>query len=118
MNETQAADRDERLLALYERQVLSSQAHVDVTDLEELDRQPQMYLAMHRFRPPTEERKSEGKGLTLLLSHANGFHKGEIYLSSTDGAQLTPWTFQRPGNLPSPNFSPSWAPLIHPLHYR
>ena len=74
LEETRPQDRDERLLNVYERQVLSSQAHVDIGDLEELGRQPQMYLALHRFRP---RKPRKGKGLTLLFSHANGFHKGK-----------------------------------------
>ncbi|GAA5893666.1 triglyceride lipase [Sporobolomyces salmoneus] len=45
---------------------------VKLDDKEELERQEQLVLAVNRYRPPKENRR---KGLTLVLSHANGFYK-------------------------------------------
>ena len=47
---------------------------VQLDDKEELERQEQLVLAVNHYRPPSDQRK---KGLTLVLSHANGFYKGE-----------------------------------------
>lgn len=68
-------DADAALLALYERQAAASQEHTSVHNQQELKNQQQFHLAVNRYSP-TNRRSSRGGGLTLLFSHANGFHKG------------------------------------------
>jgi hypothetical protein len=47
---------------------------IKLDDRDEIDKQEQLVLAVNRYRPPANKRR---KGLTLVLSHANGFYKGE-----------------------------------------
>ena len=51
---------------------------VTLDDTAELDNQEQLVIAVNRYRPPAHKRR---KGLTLVLSHANGFYKGQWKLS-------------------------------------
>ncbi|GAA6012026.1 hypothetical protein JCM11491_000143 [Sporobolomyces phaffii] len=45
---------------------------VTLDDRGEIEGQEQLVLAVNRYRPPANKRR---KGLTLVLSHANGFYK-------------------------------------------
>ncbi|GAA5874577.1 hypothetical protein JCM16303_002909 [Sporobolomyces ruberrimus] len=53
-------------------QVRGFNSPVKLDDREELERQEQLVVAVNRYRPPPNKRR---KGLTLVLSHANGFYK-------------------------------------------
>ncbi|GAA5925858.1 alpha/beta fold hydrolase [Sporobolomyces koalae] len=57
---------------LIQPQVEAFNKPVRLDDQEELDKQQQLVLSVNRYRPPIERRT---KGLTLVLSHANGFYK-------------------------------------------
>ena len=59
------------------REQLEAFTHpVSLDDRDELDKQQQLVIVGNRYRPPRNAAPS-GPGLTLVLSHANGFYKGE-----------------------------------------
>ncbi|GAA5820525.1 hypothetical protein JCM11251_003029 [Rhodosporidiobolus azoricus] len=58
--------------ALVKPQVEGHANPVRLEDKDELDKQEQLLVVVNRYRP---ERRKEGKGLTLVFSHANGFYK-------------------------------------------
>lgn len=76
------------------REQLEAFTHpVSLDDRDELDKQEQLVIVGNRYRPPPPRRtaassSSSGPGLTLVLSHANGFYKGE----SLHSFVLSAWT--------------------------
>jgi hypothetical protein len=63
------------VVKIYENQAAGSWKEVDLSIREELDQQQQLYTVANRYRPQNG-REGKEKGLTLVFSHANGFHKG------------------------------------------
>ena len=61
------------------REQLEAFTHpVSLDDRDELDKQQQLVIVGNRYRPPPPRNAApSGPGLTLVLSHANGFYKGE-----------------------------------------
>lgn len=64
------------------REQLEAFTHpVSLDDRDELDQQEQLVIVGNRYRPPPPSPRRNtapsGPGLTLVLSHANGFYKGE-----------------------------------------
>jgi hypothetical protein len=54
------------------KEILDGNYNAPVSDLKELD-QPQLYISAKRYRP--KQASTKGIPLTLITSHANGFHK-------------------------------------------
>lgn len=69
-------DASDAVVKLYEDQAAGSWEEVDMSSQMELDNQQQLYTVVNRYRSE-RVRKEPGQGLTLVFSHANGFHKGE-----------------------------------------
>lgn len=69
-------DASAAVVKIYDGQAAGSREEVDMSSQEDLDQQQQLYTVVNRYRPESG-REGEGKGLTLVFSHANGFHKGE-----------------------------------------
>ncbi|KAM0752403.1 alpha/beta-hydrolase [Meredithblackwellia eburnea MCA 4105] len=73
-------DIEQAVLELYQPQVEAFQRQYDVeSDKVEMEDQEQLWLVVNRYRPSSAKalRNSESgtEGVTLLFSHANGFHK-------------------------------------------
>ncbi|GAA5981685.1 hypothetical protein JCM11641_004214 [Rhodosporidiobolus odoratus] len=68
----QRINPNEAYQALLGPQVEGFSYKVKLGDQTELDGQEQLAVVVNRYRP---EKKVEGKGLTLVFSHANGFYK-------------------------------------------
>ncbi|GAA5948093.1 hypothetical protein JCM3765_007106 [Sporobolomyces pararoseus] len=66
-------DRDKLWNELIKPQVESFNNPITLSDEEELKEQEQLMLRVNRYRPTIK--RNNTKGLTLVLSHANGFYK-------------------------------------------
>ena len=60
---------------MYQNQVDAYADPVDINNPGSWSEQEQLFLAVNRYRP-SAAREGEQPGLTLVFSHANGFHKG------------------------------------------
>lgn len=74
----QRVDIDKALLELYKGQSEAMQSEIDFSRPGESEDQEQLFIAVNRYRSSTPRNAAaNGPGLTLVFSHANGFHKGE-----------------------------------------
>ncbi|ORY90676.1 Alpha/beta hydrolase family-domain-containing protein [Leucosporidium creatinivorum] len=67
-------DASAAIVKVYEEQAEASWEEVDLNSQKQFDEQQQLYTVVNRYKPQSW-RKGEGRGLTLVFAHANGFHK-------------------------------------------
>lgn len=80
----QRIDVDKALLELFEPQSEALKSEINADDPVEYEDQEQLYLAVNRYRSSAPRRaEAGGPGLTLVFSHANGFHKGSSSARNT-----------------------------------